>query len=130
VAYQFQIASDDLFEGVEMTGPLVEDGDGQPAWVTERDLAPGSRYYARVRAADARVYGPWSAPVVFDVGAGAAGSGERPGLPRDLGGTPQIELEVRPDQSGCQALGGSDAGLFGLLAVGLVAASRRRRRAA
>ncbi len=130
LAYQFQIASDDLFEGVEMTGPLVEDGDGQPAWVTERDLAPGSRYYARVRAADARVYGPWSAPVVFDVGAGAAGSGERPGLPRDLGGTPQIELEVRPDQSGCQALGGSDAGLFGLLAVGLVAASRRRRRAA
>lgn len=121
VEYAFEVASDDVFGALEAEGPL-----GGSDWVMDADLAPGSTYYVRVRAADARLYSAWSSPVAFTVSDSAGGSGEPPATSVDRGGPPKLEATVE-DQSGCSAVAPSDPALAALLGLAWILAARRRR---
>ena len=134
LAHQFQLATDDLFAGLEATSGLITAANSVasgPAWVVATDLAPSSTYYVRVRAADERVFGPWSTPVAFTVAADAtAGPDTRPGTTRDIGGAPRISIAATPDDSGgCSATEHHGAGLLapGWLLAGALLLVRRRR---
>lgn len=128
LVYQFQVAGDDLFETIEAGSELVTPESAAPGWVIDRDLAPGGRYYVRVRAADDRVFSPWSAAVSFILSPDATSNGEeRPSLPQDRGGKPEITVLMEP-ADGCSATGASGGALWPVLAlaVGLFLSRRRR----
>lgn len=124
LAYQVEIALDDLFEGVEARSALVVSEGELTGWVTSMALAKGSRYYVRARAADERLFGAWSRVIAFSVDANAADD-EGPGLSGDRGGSPMIDAMVI-DDGGCSAAGKPGAGAL-LLLLGFGIAYIRRR---
>jgi hypothetical protein len=124
LAYELEVAADDVFTTTEVVSGLVED----TAWVVARDLAPGSTYYVRARAADARVFGPWSAPVAFVVSTEAVGE-DRPGFGTDVG-APELEATAIAADGGCSTTpaAGPAALIWGGLLLALVYVGRSRRR--
>ncbi|MCC7384971.1 MAG: N-acetylmuramoyl-L-alanine amidase [Deltaproteobacteria bacterium] len=131
LAYQFQVGVDDLFSGDAPLSPLLE-GLSDPGWTLDHDLAPGGRYYVRVRAADQRSYSSWSAPVTFSISPDAvSGSEEEPRAPNDRGGAIEIEAHLEPEDGGCAAVSPRPSGspVWLLVAWQLAGLWRRRRRA-
>jgi hypothetical protein len=127
LAYQFQIASDDLFQTVESESALIEPGSPAPTWVVDRDLAPGQRFYVRVRAADERVYSAWSPAVSFTISPEAAsGDDEKPTMGSDRGGAPQLSAKVLAEDGGCSTTGGR-SGMEALALAGLALFLLRKR---
>ena len=60
-------------------------------------------YYVRARAADERVYGPWSSAVSFRIATDAATDPDSAGAGGDMGGDPTISADVE-SEGGCRAV--------------------------
>ncbi|MBI2373767.1 MAG: N-acetylmuramoyl-L-alanine amidase [Deltaproteobacteria bacterium] len=128
LAYEFEVGLDDVFTLIESTSELVTPA-ATIRWRVVAPLAPGSTYYARVRAADDRVFGAWSPAISFTVADDAAPPDEGPGeIERDLGdGANDRRNAVRG--GGCDCRTSSDPGRsFPWAILGALLLIRRRRR--
>jgi hypothetical protein len=123
VRYAFQLAVDDVFLQVEASSGLVDD----PAWTPPRPLARGAVYYARVRAADPREFGAWSAPTSFSVAADAETVGVGGGSTFDRVAAPTGEASLEPASPSCQVAGEAPCALSaaGIVALAFARAIRR-----
>lgn len=130
LSYQFAIGADDLFQVIEATSPLVPSQGDLTDWVASKSLAPGGAYYVRVRAADQRVFGPWSEVVAFFISPNAATSNEeRPGDSSQRGMMPTISAKIpEPKSSGCTTAGGAEGTLPLVVALGAMLLIRMRAR--
>lgn len=125
VRYAFQLAVDDVFLQVEASSGLVDD----PAWTPPRPLARGAVFYARVRAADPRELGAWSAPTSFSVAADAETVGVGGGSAFDRVAAPTGEASLEPTPPSCRAAGDTPS-VLAALGLFALAGARARRRAA
>jgi len=120
LVHELQVATDDLFEQLEASSGLLLGVDavaGGPTWVVTTDLAPGSTYFVRARAADEQVFGPWSPAVSFTIASNASVPDDaHPRMGPDTGGTPDVALRATPDElGGCSATHGAGGGATWLL---------------
>lgn len=127
IRFEVELALDDLFEVIDAKSGLFASAGSPTAWVVETPLAPGSKYYVRARAADERLYGPWSAVVAFSIDPSAEGAGgEPPGDGANPSGA-DVTATIH-DAGGCTGVRGGGTSLpLGVLALLLVGLGRRRR---
>ncbi len=125
LAYQFQLGLDDVYRNIEETSTMVA-GSSTVRWKPTQALAAGSTYYVRARAADARVFGPWSESRIFSISTEATTPGAEGDFERDLGDDAN-ERRRGVTRGGCDCRAHGSRDPTPLVALLLFAITLRRR---